>query len=180
MPDDQDQSREEQATDLASGVEAGLEAECDIGPDATGWQLLGKQIGSVAMIGWLGITGRLGQAGEEAGRMARRGECVEVAGLTDDAGLSAWGEDYSEEDESWQILTDIGDLDAVTSALEEADIKVESSTVGYVPKAKKPLQGKEAERCLSLYETLDDHDDTQGAYADFDVSDDELARIMGD
>jgi YebC/PmpR family DNA-binding regulatory protein len=129
--------------------------------------------------------GSIGGGGSSAWAFDRKGIVVVPLTAADEEKLmeltmDAGAEDYSEEDERWQILSDVGDLDAVTAALEEANIEVESSAMGYVPKAKKPLQGKEAERCLSLYETLDDHDDTQGAFADFDIADEELARIMGD
>jgi transcriptional/translational regulatory protein YebC/TACO1 len=68
-------------------------------------------------------------------------------------------------------------LDTVVQALEAAGIAVSSSSVGYVPKVKKPLTGRDAEKCLSLFESLDDQDDSQNVYADFDISDEELARI---
>ncbi len=130
-------------------------------------------------------AGAIGGGGSAAWAFDRKGIVVVPQAAADEEKLmeltmDAGAEDYSEEDESWQILCDVGDLDAVTSALEKANVEVESSTVGYVPKAKKPLEGKQAERCLSLYETLDDHDDTQAAFADFDVSDEELARIMAE
>jgi hypothetical protein len=46
-----------------------------------------------------------------------------------------------------------------------------------VPKIKKPISGRDAEKCLAMFEVLDDHDDSQNVYADFDISDEELARI---
>ena len=71
----------------------------------------------------------------------------------------------------------VSDLEAVSSALEKAGVKVVSARPGYVPKSKKALEGKDAETALSLFETLDDHDDAQHVYADFDITDEELARI---
>jgi YebC/PmpR family DNA-binding regulatory protein len=79
----------------------------------------------------------------------------------------------------WQVHCAVSDLDAVSTALEKAGIKVTSAKPGYVPKTKKPLSGSEAESAMSLHEALDDHDDSQNVYGDFDVSDDELARIAG-
>jgi transcriptional/translational regulatory protein YebC/TACO1 len=67
----------------------------------------------------------------------------------------------------------------VLEALEKAKIAVKSSKVGYVPKTKKPISGRDAEVALNLAEALDDHDDVQNVYADFDVSDEEMARIAG-
>jgi transcriptional/translational regulatory protein YebC/TACO1 len=42
---------------------------------------------------------------------------------------------------------------------------------------KKPLAGRDAQVALNLAETLDDHDDVQNVYADFDISDEELANL---
>ncbi|MBW2528312.1 MAG: YebC/PmpR family DNA-binding transcriptional regulator [Deltaproteobacteria bacterium] len=94
--------------------------------------------------------------------------------------VGAGAEDYSDEGEEWQVLTDTGDMDTVVSALEEEKIEPSSNEVGYVPKSKKPLSGREAEKCLNMFEALDDHDDCQNVYADFDISDEELARITGE
>lgn len=91
--------------------------------------------------------------------------------------MEAGAEDYSPDGDNWQILSDVSDLEAVSAALEAAGLKVESDA-GYVAKTKKPLEGKDAERALSLFEALDDHDDAQSVYADFDVSDEEIERIM--
>ena len=48
-----------------------------------------------------------------------------------------------------------------------------------VPKIKKPLTGRDAQVALNLAEALDDHDDVQNVYADFDISDEELAKLEG-
>ncbi|MCK6593494.1 MAG: YebC/PmpR family DNA-binding transcriptional regulator, partial [Polyangiaceae bacterium] len=81
--------------------------------------------------------------------------------------------------EEWQVLCEVSSLDPVTKALEEAKITVKSSSPGFVPKNKKTVSGRDAEVCLNLFDTLDDHDDVQNVYSDFDVSEDELARIAG-
>jgi YebC/PmpR family DNA-binding regulatory protein len=94
--------------------------------------------------------------------------------------MEAGAENYAQEGDSWQVLCEVGDIENVVSALEGAEIKVDNSDAGYVPKVKKPLEGRDAEKALALFEALDDHDDSQTAYADFDVSDEELARIMGE
>jgi transcriptional/translational regulatory protein YebC/TACO1 len=52
--------------------------------------------------------------------------------------------------------------------------------LAYLPKNKKPMTGREAEVCLNLAEALDDHDDVQNVYSDFDISDEEIAKIAGE
>ena len=49
-----------------------------------------------------------------------------------------------------------------------------------MPKNKKEVSGRDAEVCLNLVDALDEHDDVQSVFSDFDVSDAELARISGE
>ena len=62
-------------------------------------------------------------------------------------------------------------------ALEAAKIAVKASQLAFIPKTKKQVTGRDAEVLLNLAEVLDDHDDVQNVYADFDVSDEELAKL---
>jgi YebC/PmpR family DNA-binding regulatory protein len=91
--------------------------------------------------------------------------------------VGAGADDYSDQGEEWQVLTGLDALDAVTKALEDAKIAVKSSAQGYVPKNKKQVAGRDAEVCLNLADALDDHDDVQNVYSDFDLSDEELANM---
>ena len=68
-------------------------------------------------------------------------------------------------------------LQVVLDALEAAKIAVKASQLAFIPKTKKQVAGRDAEVLLNLAEILDDHDDVQNVYADFDVSDEELAKI---
>src|SRR6266576_3381828 len=72
-----------------------------------------------------------------------------------------------------------GVLGGVQKALEGAGVAVKASSLGYVPKNKKAVSGREAEVCLNLAEAIDDHDDVQNVYSDFDISDEELRKIAG-
>ena len=127
-------------------------------------------------------TGQLGAGGSAQWAFDRKG-IITVAkdAATEDqimeVAVGAGAQDYSDFGEEWQVLCDVPETDAVSSALEAAGIKVSSSSVGYVPKTKKPITGRDAEKCLAMFESLDDHDDSQNVYADFDISDEELAKI---
>jgi transcriptional/translational regulatory protein YebC/TACO1 len=68
-------------------------------------------------------------------------------------------------------------LHVVGEALEAGGIKAKSSSMAYLPKAKKPLAGRDAEVALNLVDALDDHDDVQNVFADFDVSEEELQKL---
>jgi YebC/PmpR family DNA-binding regulatory protein len=88
-------------------------------------------------------------------------------------------DDYTDQGEEWQILTPVPALEAVAKALADAKIPVKSYNPGYIPKNKKMITGREAELCLNLAEALDDHDDAQNVFADFDIADEELAKLEG-
>ena len=93
--------------------------------------------------------------------------------------VNAGAEDYTDAGEEWQLTTPVDGLNTVLDALEKAKIPVKGSSLAYVPKTKKQLAGRDAEVAINLAEALDDHDDVQNVYADFDVSDEEMARIAG-
>ena len=96
-----------------------------------------------------------------------------------DVAVGAGADDYSDAGEDWQVLTPVSALDTVVKALEEAGVTAKSAKAGFVPKNKKAVLGRDAEVCLNLADALDDHDDVQNVYSDFDVPDEEMARIAG-
>jgi YebC/PmpR family DNA-binding regulatory protein len=96
-----------------------------------------------------------------------------------EAAVSAGADDYRDEGEIWVVYTPAEQLDAVSTALEAAKLPVQSSKVSYIPKNKKIVSGREAEVCLNLANALDDHDDVQNVYFDFDISDADMERIAG-
>ena len=91
--------------------------------------------------------------------------------------VGAGADDYSDQGEEWQVLTSPTVIDPIQKALEDAKITVKSSAPGYVPKNKKIVTGRDAEVCLNLAEALDDHDDVQNVYSDFDIPEEELAKL---
>ena len=93
--------------------------------------------------------------------------------------VGAGADDYSDQGEEWQILTPVAALDPVAKTLEDAKIAVKSNNPGFVPKNKKTVTGREAELCLNLAEALDDHDDVQNVFSDFDIPEEELAKMAG-
>jgi len=128
--------------------------------------------------GAMGSTGTAGWAFDRKGVILIEKEATDEDKLMDIA-VGAGADDYSDEGEEWQVLTELSALEPVTKALEEAKITPKSSDASYVPKNKKDVSGRDAEVCLNLFEALDDHDDVQNVYTDFDVSDEEIARIAG-
>jgi YebC/PmpR family DNA-binding regulatory protein len=127
-------------------------------------------------------NGNLGGAGVALWAFDRKGLItLDKAAANEDqlmeVAVGAGAEDYSDEGEVWSLTTPPDALQVVLDALEAAKIAVKASQLAYIPKTKKPVTGRDAEVLINLAEVLDDHDDVQNVYADFDVSDEELAKI---
>jgi transcriptional/translational regulatory protein YebC/TACO1 len=128
--------------------------------------------------GVLGGAGTAGWAFEKKGLV----QLVKSAATEDqlmEVAVGAGAEDYSDAGEDWALTTPPDSLNVVLEALEKGKITVKGSSIGYVPKSRKALAGRDAEVAINLAEALDDHDDVQNVYADFDVSDEEMARLGG-
>jgi YebC/PmpR family DNA-binding regulatory protein len=128
-------------------------------------------------------SGVLGGAGTAGWAFDRKGVItVPRAAATEDQlmeiAVPAGAEDYEAVGDEWSLTTTPDALSTVLEALEGAKIAAKGS-LAYVPKAKKPLSGRDAEVALNLVDALDDHDDVQNVFADFDISDEEMARIGG-
>ena len=80
-------------------------------------------------------------------------------------------DDYSDAGETWQVTAPVEALASVTEAIETAKLVVKSSNIQFLPKNTKQLAGRDGEVALQLAEALDDHDDVQNVYVDFDVAD---------
>ncbi|HTJ83977.1 MAG TPA: YebC/PmpR family DNA-binding transcriptional regulator [Polyangiaceae bacterium] len=128
--------------------------------------------------------GAMGAGGTAAWAFDRKGIIIlaKTAATEDqlmETAVGAGADDYSDIGDDWQILCEPSQLDPVSKALEAAKITVKSANLGYVPKNKKEVTGREAEVCLNLAEALDDHDDVQNVFSDFDISDEEMTRLAG-
>jgi YebC/PmpR family DNA-binding regulatory protein len=130
-------------------------------------------------------NGQMGGSGTAGWAFDRQGVItLEKSKVTEDqlmeAAVEAGADDYRDEGEIWTVYTPAADLDRVSAALEGAKLPLQSSKVAYVPKNKKVVSGREAEVCLNLVDALDEHEDVQNVFSDFDISEEELARIAGD
>jgi YebC/PmpR family DNA-binding regulatory protein len=129
-------------------------------------------------------NGAMGGSGAAAWAFDRRGVIVlEKSAANEDQlmelAVGAGADDYADEGEHWAVYTPPEALYKVTTELAKSNIAVKSSEFAYLPKNKKVVRDRDAEVCLNLVDALDDHDDVQRVYADFDVPEDELARISG-
>ncbi len=95
-----------------------------------------------------------------------------------DLAIEAGAEDVREYESEFEVITEPQDFEAVKSALEDAGFKIESAKVTMVPKTTVKLEDeKTVQQMLRLMETLEDHDDVQQVYANFDIPDDLMERV---
>jgi YebC/PmpR family DNA-binding regulatory protein len=86
--------------------------------------------------------------------------------------IEAGAEDIIEEDEVFEVHTSVENFDAVSNAISQAGIETESAELTRLPQSTVRLEGKPARTMLKLYTLLDDHEDVQNVYANFDIADD--------
>ncbi|MEN3361982.1 MAG: hypothetical protein V7637_5964 [Mycobacteriales bacterium] len=104
-----------------------------------------------------------------------------ASGLTEDdvlgAVLDAGAEEVNDLDGSFEVVSEPTDLIAVRTALQGAGIEYESAEASFVPSVNVPLEEDSARRVFRLIEALEDLDDVQNVYANFDVSDEIMAAV---
>jgi len=106
---------------------------------------------------------------------------VPQAGLSEDdlmlAVLDAGAEEINDLGESFEVVSEPTDLVAVRTALQEAGIEYDSAESSLVPTMTVPVDEEAARKVFKLIDVLEDCDDVQNIYANFDVSDEVLAAI---
>lgn len=127
-------------------------------------------------------NGQLGSAGSAAWAFDEKGVItVEKAQASEEkvfeVAAGAGAEDVEDWDDSWLVRTEKTDLDAVRSALTEAGIEVATAELAKLPKIKKVVSGRDAEVLMNLVEALEDHDDVQKVFSDFELSEEALAGL---
>jgi YebC/PmpR family DNA-binding regulatory protein len=94
-----------------------------------------------------------------------------------DAVLDAGAEEVNDNGDTWEVVSDPSDLVAVRSALQSAGIDYESADMSFVPSTQIELDVDGAKRVFKLIDALEDSDDVQNVYANYDVSDDVLEAV---
>ena len=117
----------------------------------------------------------MGEAGCVAWLFAKKGLLVldrETQELDDDAvtmaALVAGAEDVRDEGDSYAVITDPGDLDRVRSSLEAQGFAVAHAEITRIPKSTVAVGGEDLETLTHLIELLEDHDDVQAVYTNFE------------
>jgi YebC/PmpR family DNA-binding regulatory protein len=126
--------------------------------------------------------GNLGELGSVAWMFERKSEIIvdkEKAGEDQimTIVLDAGAEDLRDDGDSWDVVAAPEAHEAVLQALQKAGIPVISGEIGLMPKNLLKLEGKNAQAMLRLSEALEEHDDVQNVYSNFDVDEKELEAM---
>ena len=128
--------------------------------------------------------GQLGAAGGVAWMFTQKGAfLVAAAGLDEDRlmeiALDAGADDVKHEGDSFEITCEPTKFTTVRAALEKAELPIESSQIGMVPSNTVSVGEDKAHQVMGLMEALEDHEDVQNVYANFDIPQDVLAKLEG-
>lgn len=119
--------------------------------------------------------GAMGESGSVAWMFDRKGVFVFGKNYSEDQlmeiGLEHGAEDIIDSEDSWEVHCQQGDFEALAQAFETAGITPESAEVGMVPQNTIPLDVDAGKKALRLVDALEDNDDVQNVYSNFDLPD---------
>jgi len=128
--------------------------------------------------------GNMAEAGAVGWMFKRKGEIAvpkelaeedKIMGIVLDAGA----EDLQDGGSSWEIVTPPESFEPVREALEKAGMKPESAEIGMVPNSYIKLSGAQAGQMIRLLESIEEQDDVQHVYANFDIDEKEIQAAVG-
>jgi YebC/PmpR family DNA-binding regulatory protein len=127
--------------------------------------------------------GKLGERNSVARLFTKRGQIVIEKSKTDEetlmaAALDAGADDMQEDGDSWEILTAPDALESVREAVAKLHIEPDSAAVAMVPANYVKLVGREAQSMLKLMDAIEDQDDVQHLWSNFDVEDKEIEASL--
>ena len=91
--------------------------------------------------------------------------------------LATGADDIRDEGDNWVIVSPVEAHHDVLQGIESAGLPLESAEVTQIPQNSVKVAGKQAAAVLRMIEALEDQDDTQNVYANFDIDDDELEKL---
>jgi transcriptional/translational regulatory protein YebC/TACO1 len=129
------------------------------------------------------LGGSMAEPGAVAWQFERKGIIAVPRSVEEDevmlVALDAGAEDIRDDGDTWTVVCEASATSAVRHALEDAGIEVTSSDITMLPTSTVELDSVEAVKpVLRLIDALDDHDDVQGVYANFDIPDPVLEQLQ--
>jgi len=128
------------------------------------------------------LNGNLGEAGCVSWMFSKKGYISFDKKLVDsdkimEIALDAGAEDISEDENEIEVVTDISAFESIKKVFDDNAIKYIVAEISMVPQTSVKLDGKNAETMLKLMEALEDSDDVQNVYANFDISEEEMEKL---
>ncbi|HPD60362.1 MAG TPA: YebC/PmpR family DNA-binding transcriptional regulator [Thermodesulfobacteriota bacterium] len=129
-------------------------------------------------------NGNLGETGCVSWLFDKKGLIVFEKGQVNEeklfeAALEAGADDVKEEATTFEVIVDPKNFEAVRGSLEKQNFKYLLAEITMVPRTTVNLEGKEAEQMIKLMDALEDSDDVQKTYANFDIAEDLLEKMSG-
>jgi len=126
--------------------------------------------------------GNLGEVGSVAWMFERKSQILIEGDEADEEKLmnlilEAGGEDLQNDGGNWEVLSAPEAHEAVVDALAKAKIATASAEIAMVPKNTVKLEGSQAKSMLRMIEVMEDHDDVQNVWANFDIDDKEMEAL---
>ncbi|MEW6334584.1 MAG: YebC/PmpR family DNA-binding transcriptional regulator [Thermodesulfobacteriota bacterium] len=126
--------------------------------------------------------GNLGENGCVAWMFDKKGSIVfDKKAVDEDAlmetALEAGADDVRDQETEWEVITDPLKYEDVKKAIDEQGWKYIDSRVGLIPQNTVKLDGPKAEAMMKLMEKLEDNDDVQNVYSNFDISDEVMEKL---
>ncbi len=128
-------------------------------------------------------NGKLGERNSVARLFTKRGQVVVEKSKVDEetlmtAALDAGADDMTEDGDNWEILTAPDAFQGVRDAVAKLNLEPITAEVAMIPQNFVKLTGKEAQQMLKLMEMLEDHDDVQHAWSNFDIEEKEIEASL--
>jgi YebC/PmpR family DNA-binding regulatory protein len=128
-------------------------------------------------------NGNLAAENSVAWMFSRKGQIFVNKGKVDEdkllsAALDAGADDMNDDESAWEIVSAPDSFEAVRDAVKGLGIEPTSAEIAMVPQNYVKLQGKDANQMIKLMEALDDHDDVQNVWANFDIEEKEIEASL--
>jgi YebC/PmpR family DNA-binding regulatory protein len=128
-------------------------------------------------------NGNMAAENSVAWMFSRKGQIIVEKAKTDEekllnAALEAGADDVNDDGEAWEVMSAPDAFEAVRDAIKAIGIEPASAEVAMVPQNYIKLTGNDARSMLKLFEALDDHDDVQHVWANFDIEEKEIEASL--
>jgi YebC/PmpR family DNA-binding regulatory protein len=128
-------------------------------------------------------NGNLAAENSVAWMFSRKGQVVVEKEKADEekllnVALEAGADDVNDDGQAWEVVCAPESFEGVRNAIKAVGIEPASAEIAMLPQNYVKLQGKEAQAMLKLFEALDDHDDVQHVWANFDIEEKEIEASL--